>query len=132
MAIQYSTTLRNAKLDQIEITPGTAALLKLFTGTVPATPATADSGTTLAIMTLPSDWMAAASGGTKAKQNTWQISAVGTGTIGYFRIYDSVSSACHIQGTCGQGSGDMSFDNSSVNTGQIITVNTFTVTAGNS
>ena len=131
MAIQYGTTLRNNKLDQVESTAGTAAVLKILTGSVPNSPATIDSGTTLVVMTLPSDWMAAASGGTKAKQNTWQVSAVGTGTCGYFRVYDSTSTTCHMQGTCGQGSGDLSFDNSSVNTGQVVTVNTFTLTAGN-
>ena len=131
MTIQYSTTLRNNKLDQVESTISTGAILKILTGTVPNSPATIDSGTTLVVMTLPSDWMAAASGGTKAKQNTWQVSAVGTGTCGYFRMYDSTAGTCHVQGTCGQGSGDLSFDNSSVNSGQVVTVNTFTLTAGN-
>jgi len=131
MTIQYSTTLRNNKLDQVESTIGTGTILKILTGSVPNSPATIDSGTTLVVMTLPSDWMAAASGGTKAKQNTWQVSAVGTGTCGYFRVYDSTAGTCHVQGTCGQGSGDLSFDNSSVNSGQVVTINTFTLTAGN-
>jgi hypothetical protein len=52
MAIQLSTTVRNARLDQIETTIGTAAVLKLRTGAPPADVATADSGTVVATMTL--------------------------------------------------------------------------------
>jgi hypothetical protein len=134
MALQYSTTLRNNKLDQVESTAGTAALLKLLSGTsAPANPAAADTGTTVAIMALPSDWMAAASGGTKAKSGTWQVSAVATASITYFRIYDSVSAACIVQGLISQttASGEMIVDSSAVSTGQVVTVNTFTLTAGN-
>ena len=133
MALQYGTTLRNNKLDQVEITAGTSPILKILSGTPPANCAAADTGTTLVTMALPSDWMANASGGSKAKQNTWQASAVGTGSMGYFRLYDSASAACHIQGLVSQAtaSGELIVDNSAVSTGQVVTVNTFTLTAGN-
>jgi hypothetical protein len=72
MALQYSTTVRNAKLDAIETAIGTSAILKIRTGAAPADCGTADSGTVLATATLPSDWMAAASCGAKAKSGTWQ------------------------------------------------------------
>lgn len=67
MALQYSTAVRNARLDVVESTIGTSAVLKIRTGAAPANCAAADSGTVLATCTLPSDWMAAASGGTKAR-----------------------------------------------------------------
>lgn len=99
MAHQYSTAVRNAKLDAVESTVGTSAILKIRTGAAPATPATADSGTVLATINLPSDWMAAASGGTKALAGTWSdSSADATGTAGHYRIYDSGGSTCGIQG----------------------------------
>ena len=72
MTLQYSTTVRNAKLDAIETAIGTAAVLKIRTGSAPANVATADSGTVLATLTLPSDWLAAASSGSKAKSGTWE------------------------------------------------------------
>lgn len=133
MALQYGITLKNNRLDQVEVTAGTAAILKILSGGMPATPATADSGSTLVTMPLPVDWMAAASGGTKAKQNTWVASAVGAGSMGYFRIYDSASATCHVQGLVSQAtaSGELIVDNSVVSTGQVVTVNTFTLTAGN-
>ena len=57
MALQYGITVKNARLDAIETTIGTSPILKIRSGSVPATPATADSGTVLATLTLPSDWM---------------------------------------------------------------------------
>jgi len=70
MALQYSTTLRNAQLDAIESTVGASAVLKIRSGGAPANVAAADSGTVLATFSLPSDWMAAASNGTKGKSGT--------------------------------------------------------------
>ncbi len=66
MALQLSAAVRNAMLDAIETTIGTSAVMKIRTGAPPASVATADSGTVLATLTLPSDWMAAASSGSKA------------------------------------------------------------------
>lgn len=134
MALQLSTTVRNAMLDAIETAVGTSPIMRIRTGTVPATPATADSGTVLATLTLPSDWMAGASGGTKALSGTWQdTSADATGTAAHFRIYDSGGTVCHLQGTVTvtAGGGDMTVDNTSFASGQAFTVTTFTLTAGN-
>jgi hypothetical protein len=132
MAIQLSETVRNARLDVVESTISTTPTMEIRTGAAPANCAASDTGTLLASITLPSDWMAAASGGAKAKSGTWEdSSADGTGTAGHFRIKQSTT--CHIQGTCGaSGSGaDMIIDNPSLVTGQPFTVQTFTLTDAN-
>jgi hypothetical protein len=132
MAFQFSTTYRNAILDQLETTIGTSAILTLRTGAAPADCATANSGSLIAQINLPSDWMAAASAGSKAKSGTWANTSVGgTGTIAHFRIHDSLGTACHLQGTCSNtgGGADMELDNTVVNAGQSITITTFTLTA---
>lgn len=134
MAMQYSVSVRNARLDVVESTISTAPLLRIYSGSMPADCATAASGTLLAEITLPSDWMAAASSGTKAKSGTWtDSSANATGTAGYFRIYDSGGTTCHVQGTLTAtgGGGDMTLDNTSIASAQSVTVSTFTLTAGN-
>ena len=134
MALQYSVTVRNAQLDAFETAIGTSAVLKIRTGSVPATCATADAGTVLATLTLPSDWMAAASSGSKAKNGTWEdASADATGTAAHFRLYASDGTTCHAQGTVTVtgGGGDMTVDNTSFASGQAFTVTTFTITAGN-
>lgn len=132
MAIQMSTTVRNAILDVIESTIGNSARLKIRSGSAPANCGTADSGTVLADITCPSDWMAAASSGSKAKSGTWQdTSADATGTAAHFRLYASDGTTCHMQGTVTAtgGGGDMTVDSVSFTSGQSFTITTFTLTA---
>jgi len=134
MALQYSVAVRNAKLDAVETTVGTSAVLKIRTGAAPANVAAADTGTVLATLSLPSDWMAAASSGTKALAGSWaDASADATGTAAHFRIYASDGTTAHIQGTVTAtgGGGDMTLDNTSIASGQSVTVTSFTLTAGN-
>lgn len=131
MALQYSVTVNNARLDSIETAAGTAVKLRLYTGAVPANCAASEAGTLLVEMVLPSDWMNAASTGTKTKLGTWSAAAVATGTAAHFRIYDSAGTNCHLQGTAGTASTDMILDNTSIATGQTVTCNTFSLTASN-
>jgi hypothetical protein len=134
MALQYSVAVRNARLDAVESSIGTSAILKIRTGAPPASCATADSGTVLATLSLPSDWMAAASVGAKAKSGTWEdTSADNAGTAAHFRIYASDGTTCGIQGTvtASGGGGDMTVDNTSFAAGQAFSVTAFTLTAGN-
>lgn len=134
MAIQLSVAVRNARLDAIESTIGTAAVLKIRTGAAPADVATADSGTVLATLTLPTDWMAAASSGSKALSGTWEdTSADATGTAAHFRLYASDGTTAHMQGTVTAtgGGGDMTVDNTSFASGQAFSITAFTLTDGN-
>jgi hypothetical protein len=134
MALQFSVAVRNARLDAIETTIGTSAVLKIRTLSPPADVATADTGTVLATLNLPSDWLAAASSGSKSKSGTWQdTSADASGTAAHFRIYASDGTTAHIQGTVTAtgGGGDMTVDNTSINSAQSVTVTGFTLTDGN-
>lgn len=134
MTIQHSVAVRNARLDAIETTVGTSPILEIRTGAQPANCAAADSGTLLASITLPSDWLAAAASGSKAKSGTWQdSSANGTGVAAHFRIKDSTGTTCHQQGsvTATGGGGDMTVDNTSFASGQSFTVTGYTLTDGN-
>ena len=134
MALKYSTAVRNARLDVVESTIGASGILKIRTGAAPANCAAADSGTVLATVTLPSDWMAAATGGTKAMSGTWQdSSADANGDAGHFRIYASDGTTCHMQGTVTLtgGGGDMTVNNVTFATGQLFSITSFTLTGGN-
>jgi hypothetical protein len=131
MAFQFSVAARNAALDAIETAAGTGPTLTIRTGAVPANCAAARTGTVLATLVLPSDWLAAASGGSKTLAGTWQDAAAdATGTAAHFSIDQGAT--CHIQGTVTAtgGGGDMTLDNVSIATGQQVTVTAFTLTAG--
>jgi len=132
VALQLSVSARNALLDALETAAGTSAILKIRSGSVPASCAAADSGTVLATLSLPSDWMAAASAGAKAKSGAWQdASADASGTAGHFRLYASDGTTCHLQGsiTATGGGGDMELDSTSIVATQTVTITSFTLTA---
>lgn len=134
MAIKLSIAVKNARLDAIEMAIGTAAVLKIRTGAAPTDITDADSGTVLATLSLPSDWMAAASGGTKALSGSWtDASADNPGTPAHFRLYASDGTTQHMQGTVTltAGGGDMTVDSTSWTAGQAFTVTSFTLTDGN-
>lgn len=131
MAFQFSTGARNAALDALETHVSTAPTLEIRSGSAPANCAAAASGTVLATLVLPSDWLAAASGGAKALSGTWQdASADAAGTAAHFRINQGAT--CHIQGTVTAtgGGGDMTLDNVVLAAAQQVTVTAFTINAG--
>lgn len=132
MALQYASTIYLQRLDLVESVTGASALLRIFSGAAPANCAAADSGTLLCTITLPADWMNAASGTTKTLKGTWSGTAgAGSGTTPtHFRIWDSGATGCFIQGSCGIGSGDLQV-NGTITSGQTVNVTAFTLTAGN-
>lgn len=131
MTIQYSISLRNARLESDEVIIGVTPKLRMYSGSVPANcAATIGAAVQLAEMALPSDWMAAASAGSKAKLGTWQdVAADASGTFSFYRIWDSAGTTCHEQGTLGLSGTDMTVDSASVTAGQTVTVTGYTKTA---
>lgn len=133
MTLQYSQAVRNNQLDAVETTLGASPKLQIRSGAAPANCAAAATGTLLAELDLPADWMAAAAAGAKLKAGTWSGIGAVAGTAGHFRIVDNAGTTCHTQGSCSAsgGGGDMILDNTSIAVGQTFTVNTFTLNAGN-
>lgn len=135
--LQLSVRARNALLDAIESGISTAPFLELRAGALPADCAAVSTGALLSRDALPSDWMNAASGGTKTKNGTWTatgLTGIATTNIGYFRIYGFGSpDMCDMQGdvTATGGGGAMTVDNISLAAAQVVTINTFTLTAPN-
>ena len=133
--MQYSSDIRDAQNNAIESTVGASPILRVYNGTPPANVAAALSGNTLLAQgTLPSDWMAASSGGVVAKTGAWALtgqSGAGAGTAGtFFRIFESTGTTAKIQGTFGAGQ-EMVPDNNSIANTQAVTIASFQITRGN-
>jgi hypothetical protein len=126
MTYQYGVTLRNNQVSQIQATVGASGTLKIFSGAEPANCAAADPTGLLATITLPASFLTS-SGGVTTIAGTWSVAASGTGTAASFRMYDG-SSVCHVQGNT---TTDLVLNNTSITSGQTVTVTAFTVTAGN-
>lgn len=140
MSISISEAMRDALLDAALNATGAfdfdSGKLRIWTGSEPDVDA-APTGTLLVDITLPADAFAAASSQQAAKSGTWEdTSADGTGTASYFRITESTDddgatggTYKRIQGsvTATGGGGDMELDNTSITTGQQVTVTSATV-----
>lgn len=128
MAIRISTAARNAAADAIAglVNGGAGAgVLRIYSGSQPATPATAPSGTLLAEFTLSDPAFAAASGGSAALDVTPALTDTGiaAGTAGYFRIVDSTEAA-------GTGLGIVDGSVTATGGGGDLTINTTTISIG--
>ena len=127
--LDASVTVKNAMLDAVEVAIGTAPVMKIRTGSAPGITA-ADSGTVLASLTLPSDWMAAAASGSKALTGTWQdLTADAAGTAGHFRIYASNGTTQHLEGSCtvSGGGGHLILNTLTIDVGELFSVEIFTL-----
>jgi len=133
MAFQLSVNARNATLAAIETEVGVNPIMTISTGSPPANCGTANTGTVIATMILPTDWLSTPAGGSIVLSGTWQdLSADDSGTAGYFRLHNNAGTVCHMQGsvTATGAGGDMQLDNTNIATGQQINITAFTITAG--
>jgi hypothetical protein len=133
--LKYSALLRNAMQDAITTQCGASALLKIYSGTQAATPETAiGAQVLLATLTCNATFAPAASGGVltlNAITNGTGTAGAGGGTTAtWFRLETSGSTA-KIDGTVGTTGCDLNLNNTSIATGQTVSVTAFTLTNGN-
>jgi hypothetical protein len=139
MAIRINTAARNAAADAVVATfsgGAGAPVLRIYSGTQPATPATAPSGTLLAEFTLSDPAFAAASGGSAALDVTPALTDDGlaAGTAGYFRICDSTEAAATGLGvldgsvTATGGGGDLTLNTVTISVGVSVEITSGSIT----
>lgn len=131
MAIAYIEALRNAQLDEITTRAGTSALLRIYSGTRPATGGA--ETTQLAQLTCNATaFAAAASGGTlTANAISDDTNADATGTATWFRIYASNGTTIVMDGDVGTAGSDLNLDSVSIVAGGTVSVTSFVITGGN-
>jgi hypothetical protein len=139
MTIQLSTTLRNNMIGQYETTIGVSPKLILRTGAPPANAAAVDSGTFLAIVSAPADWVSAASsGGVTIVGGPWSFTGSASGTVGHYRLKDSTATSTDNTGTTYEqgtvtatgGGGDLTLDNVVIAPAQAGSITGWTRTQG--
>lgn len=129
MALGYVTTLRNAKLNAITTALGGSALLRIYSGSRPATGGTAT--TLLAELTCNATFAPSASGGVLTLNAiTQDSSADATGTASWFRLLTSAAAA-QIDGNVGTSGSDLNLTTTSIVATQPVSVTSFTITDGN-
>jgi hypothetical protein len=133
MATRIATTARNsaadAVVDLVDAGAG-AGKLRIYTGSQPAGPDSAATGTLLVDIALADPAFGAASSGAAALASTPRsASASAAGTAGWFRILDS-NNVAYIDGsvTATGGGGDLTLDNVSIASGQTVNITGLTYT----
>ena len=129
MALAYSSSIRNAKMDAITSAVGNAGLLRIYDGTRPATGGAAT--TLLAELTGATPFAAGASGGLLTLGAiTQDASANATGTATWFRWVTSGGTFC-IDGDVGTSGADLNLTTVSIVATQPVSVSSWTIQGGN-
>jgi hypothetical protein len=139
VALSISTAARNAACDAIvdlaDAGSG-AGVIRIYSGSKPATPATSATGTLLAEFTLsdPAFGSAATGVATLASPPKTDSSANATDTAGYFRLLDSTEAAGTGLGivdgtvTATGGGGDVTLNTTSITSGAAVELTSGTIT----
>ena len=128
MALAYSTTIRNGRLDTITSNAGGSALLRFYDGTRPATGGTAT--TLLAQLTCNATFAPSASGGVLTLNSITGANASNTGTATWARIVTSGGTFC-IDLNVGTSGSDLNMSTVAFVSGSPIAVTSFVITEGN-
>lgn len=133
MTLRYNATLRNAQATAIATEAGSGAQIKIYTGTQPASVATAPTGTLLGTLVVSGTFGTATGGVLTFATVTSDTSADTGGTAGYFRIMKSDGTTGVLDGsiTATGGGGDMTLNTTTITAGGTIAVSSGTITAGN-
>ncbi len=131
MALKYRATLRSAQALAIETALGASPILRIKSGSPPATPEDTPTGVVLAEMTLPADAFSENGAGVLSMLGSWTTNAALAGGTAAHVSLDTSADSPVIVGTVAQSGADMDIDNTSIAVGQEVTVNTFAITGGN-
>lgn len=136
-AVQYTATHRSAAMTDLVTAISTTGALMILTGSQPATVATVDGGTILAVLSLSST-AGTVTGGVLTFNTITSATASGTGTAAHFLICTTtntancvaVSSTTRIlQGSVATSGADINFGSVAFTSGQTIAVSSLTITA---
>lgn len=133
MTIGLNSTLRNNRANQITSRAGANAILRIYSGTRPATGGA--ETTILAQLTCNATFAPSASGGVLTLNPiSSDTSANATGTATWFRIYASDATTHVMDGsvsTIVAGTGDMQLDDVNIVLGGTVAISSATFTEGN-
>lgn len=133
--LKYSAALKNAQQNAVTTTLGASAVLNIYSGTQPATPDTAvGSQVLLASLTCNATFAPAAASGVltlNSISNGTGTAGAGAGTTATWYRLTTSGGVAHVDGTVGISGADLNINNTSIATGQTVSVTGFTLTNGN-
>ena len=132
MALAYSVTHRNERLDLLTTLAGNGALLRIYDGTRPATGSAITTQVLGAELTCGTPFAAAASGGVlTAGAITQDSSANATITATWFRVVKSDGTTFVMDGNVGTSGSDLNLTTTSIVIIQPVSITSFVITESN-
>jgi hypothetical protein len=104
---------------------GSGGLIRIYSGSKPATPETAASGTLLATVTVTGSFTS--TGGVLTAADPAQVTPTANGTAGYFRLLTSGATAI-LDGTVGTSGADMNLSSTTISTASPLDLGVPTIT----
>lgn len=129
MALTVSAGAGNAALDALvdSLDGGAPGTIKVYTGSRPASPDDAATGTLLATFTLSNPAFGAAASKSATLNSVASVTAAATGTAGYFRAANSAGTA-KFDGTVGTSGAELNLNTTSITSGGTVAITSGTVT----
>lgn len=128
IANTYRTAMCNALVDGLDAGAG-AGTIKIYSGTRPANPDTAITGTLLATVTCIDPAFGNATNGVATLSDPASVTAVATGTATHFRAADSTGAAVFDGDvTATGGGGDLTLTTTAITSGLSVDITGGTVT----
>ena len=115
-------------MTQLASTIGINAVIRIYSGAVPANVAAADATGLLVTFAGNATQFGTASAGVLTASAVASANASAGGTALSFRIFQAGGTVCVVQGTCGLSAADMIFTNTNITNGQACNFNSLTIT----
>lgn len=129
--LKYSNGTRNAQQNGLITYAGSGALINIYAGSQPANANTAISGQTLLVTLTVSGSFGTDSNGTITLSTVTNGVAVATGTAAFFRITQSNGTTVVMDGSVGISDADLVLNNTSIATGQVVSISAGTIIRAN-
>lgn len=129
--LKYSNGTRNAQQNGLITYAGSNALINIYAGSQPANANTAISGQTLLVTLTVTGSFGTDSNGTITLSSVANGTAVATGTAAFFRITQSDGTTVVMDGSVAISDADLVLNNTSIATGQVVSISAGTIIRAN-
>ena len=129
--LKYSNGTRDAQQNGLITYAGSGAIIHIYQGTQPVDANTSVGGATLLVSLTVSGSFGTDSNGTITLSSVTNGTAVATGTAQFFRITKSDNSTVVMDGSVGTSGCDMNLNNTSIATGQVVSITSGTIIRAN-
>jgi hypothetical protein len=129
--LKYSNGTRNAQQNGLITYAGTGALINIYAGSQPANANTAIAGQTLLVTLTVTGAFGTDSNGTITISTVANGTAVATNTATFFRITKSDTTTVVMDGSVATSDADLVLNNTSIATGQVVSISAGTIIRSN-